>query len=61
MARSATFKIIKACMGYVAGEEPTILDLEHERETELLGDGSIKFVSGDEPRTKKTPIQKGGN
>lgn len=61
--RTQIFKVLKPVMGYVEGEEPTIVDLDEERETEYIGDGSLKFVSGDEPRTTKkkapTPGQRG--
>lgn len=48
--RSTTFKVNQPVMGYVEGEEPTILDLDEERETEYLEDGSLEYVSGDSPR-----------
>lgn len=49
--RSTTFKVSEPVMGYVEGEEPTIIDLDEERETEYLEDGSLTYVSGDEPRS----------
>lgn len=65
--REQTFEVIgdEPCMGYVPGEEFTVIDLEQDREEEFLRDGQLKYVSGDKPRASKvTPpvspgVQKG--
>lgn len=49
--RSTTFKVLEPVMGYVEGEEPTIIDLDDEREAEYLADGSLEYVSGDKPKS----------